>query len=341
MHARWTEDADGRPACDLESCPKFNVERYLRELRQTIPFVPPVPVQALKALHTARNYGRLVQLIRRTMNVQVNLKLVWTSSGTEDVPAWVETPKNMPFYGSKEFRELTITMTIRKPFMASSTYDRAAIVVAHEFSHVVLNSIRHPLRNCEKAVDLTAMLLGFSALYESGAHTAQRIGNTIRSSQLGYLTADELRTAHRLLTEIAPQPKTSTRRTALTTLQRFGVIALLGGSIATWAVVSKVTGWLRVHDQLLARQAEELKGLPRNLNSNTTLIDITVGFTSITYVHRIKVPTSSVDPSFVARLHNAACTSDRRKTINDGASYVYEYRDPSNHVATFEVSSCP
>jgi hypothetical protein len=225
-------------------------------------------VQALKALHSAGDYGGMVQLIRRTMNVQVNLKLVWTSSGSEDVPAWIEMPKDMPFYGSKEFHELTVTMTIRKQFMASSTYDRAAIAVAHEFSHVVLNSLRHPLRNCEKAVDLTAMVLGFSALYASGGYTETRIGNTIRQSQLGYLTSDELRAARRLLTPIAPGPKAKTHRTALTARQRLAVIILLGGSVAALALGSKVIGWSRLHDQLVARQLDELKKLPLPLDAN-------------------------------------------------------------------------
>ena len=40
-------------------------------------------------------------------------------------------------------------------------HDRIAIAIAHELSHVVLDSIHHPLRGCEKA---TAMLLGFRAI---------------------------------------------------------------------------------------------------------------------------------------------------------------------------------
>jgi hypothetical protein len=45
-------DVDARPACTLKSCPTFNVERYLSQLRQMLP-VPPIPVSALKSLHRA------------------------------------------------------------------------------------------------------------------------------------------------------------------------------------------------------------------------------------------------------------------------------------------------
>jgi hypothetical protein len=66
-----------------------------------------------------------------------------------------------------------------------------AIAIAHELSHVVLDSIRHPLFREEKAVDLTAMLLGFRRLYLSGAHTEK--------GQIGYLSEAEVNLANHLL----------------------------------------------------------------------------------------------------------------------------------------------
>jgi hypothetical protein len=100
------------------------------------------------------------------MNVEVKLRVGWVNSGGEnkDAPAWVQLPHNMPPYGSTAFKDLTITMFIRKSFLERSKYDQAAITAAHELSHIVLESINHPLRREEKAVDLTAMLLGFRKL---------------------------------------------------------------------------------------------------------------------------------------------------------------------------------
>jgi hypothetical protein len=91
---------------------------------------------------------------------------------------WIEIPENMPYYGTEAFKKVTLRMFLRKSFLATSTYEKAAIAIAHELSHVVLESIRHPLRKEEKAVDLTAMLLGFSWLYEIGSRTAIRISPT-------------------------------------------------------------------------------------------------------------------------------------------------------------------
>ena len=43
--------------------------------------------------------------------------------------------------------------------------------MAHELSHVVLDSIRHELRQQEEAVDLTAMHRGYGSFYFHGAHS--------------------------------------------------------------------------------------------------------------------------------------------------------------------------
>jgi hypothetical protein len=106
----------------------------------------------------------------------------------------------MPPYGSDEFKELRLDMYLRKSFLDQSAYDQIAIAIAHELSHIVLESIRHPLRRCEKAVDLTAMLLGFSGLYASGAHKEQQVYDTITIHGLGYLSIEEVMLAYELLT---------------------------------------------------------------------------------------------------------------------------------------------
>jgi hypothetical protein len=141
-----------------------DIETYLRQLQQALPYVPPISVEALYSLHKAKDYEGVVQLIKQTMNIGVRLRVGWVNSGgLRDAPAWIELPPNMPLFNSNAFREMTITMFIRKSFLDQSTYDQVAIVVAHELSHIVLESIGHPLRREEKAVDLTAMLLGFCA----------------------------------------------------------------------------------------------------------------------------------------------------------------------------------
>lgn len=208
----------------------IDVQKYLRDLKQALPRVPPIPVQELKSLHKTRDFEGMVRLIKRTMNVEVRLVIGWVNSGgpkgMEEAPAWVQTPVKMPYYGTNDFKKLTVKMFLRKSFLEQSTYEQAAIAVAHELSHIVLDSIQHPLRKEEKAVDLTAMLLGFSRLYELGAHT-EDFG---RRHQLGYLSPRELRLANQVLNPLHWR--------AIRKAKEFlGLILLVGGVLAFgWAI---------------------------------------------------------------------------------------------------------
>jgi hypothetical protein len=125
----------------------------------------------------------------------------------------------MPNYGTPEFKKIKVDMFIRRPFAESEPYDRFAMAVAHEFSHVVLESINHSLRDDEKAVDLTAMMLGFSHLYRRAAHTVDWIGpNQFEHRTLGYLSESELKEACRILLPRKLRAKYAT----LTALSRAG-----------------------------------------------------------------------------------------------------------------------
>jgi hypothetical protein len=209
------KERDETQSCERRECALFGARRYLLKLRELLPYVPPVDLAELERLHRARDHKAIVQIVKRLMNIEeITFKVFWVSDGAaqdpnlRDAPAWVKLPSEMPFYGSKEFRQMTIEIFFRKSFFEQS-YDRAILAVAHELSHVVLESIRHPLRKCEKAVDMTVMLLGFSRLYELACHKEQRIGNTLNIQTLGYLSRDEARLVNEIpgpIAELSRQP---------------------------------------------------------------------------------------------------------------------------------------
>lgn len=209
----------------------IDVEAYIDQLRQVLPYVPPIPVQEIKALHRKRDLGGIVKLVRKTMNVNVRLTLHWTDQVHGNAPAWILLPKKMPYYGTPEFAKIGIDMFIRKSFAEARPYNEFAMAVAHEFSHVILDSIHHPLRREEKAVDLTAMLLGFSYLYRRGAHTTERVGlNRFANRTLGYLSERELNAACRILLPA----KMRTRHTMLTVLKASTGLLIFG---AVWLIL--------------------------------------------------------------------------------------------------------
>lgn len=212
----------------------IDVKEYIGLLRQAVPYVPPIRVQEIKRMHRKRDLGGIVKLIRNTMNVNVRLTLHWTDQVRGNAPAWVLLPEKMPYYGTAEFAKIRIDMFIRKSFAEARPYSEFAMAVAHEFSHIVLDSIHHPLRREEKAVDLTAMILGFSYLYRQRAHTVSRVGlNRFAKRTLGYLSERELDAACRILLPA----KMRARHMALAFLEASaGLLAVGAVCFSVWAI---------------------------------------------------------------------------------------------------------
>ena len=192
--------------------PDIDVKRYIDQLRRALPYVQPINARQLALLHSQRDYEGMVRQIRAAMNVQARLRIGWVNKGgpqnMQNAPAWVRLPERMPYYGTPEFKNTTIEIYVRKPFVDENSYAKVAIAIAHELSHVVLESIGHPLRKEEKAVDLTAMLLGFSQLYVVAAHTQRPItSETTKHESLGYLSATEIKIANRTMNSVAVRLK--------------------------------------------------------------------------------------------------------------------------------------
>jgi hypothetical protein len=198
--------------CDDKACPIFEVTKYLRDLRQHLPVVPPISTSQLQALHASRDHKGMVRLIKRAMNIETDVRVVWVSKGeAEDAkikhaPAWIRLQSEMPPYGSEAFRQLRIDIFLRKSFLEQSPFDEVSMGIAHELSHLVLDSIKHPLRRCEKAVDLTAMMLGFRCLFATGTYKEIQLKDHIEVRQQGYLSPEEVRRADRIIEQYQDTP---------------------------------------------------------------------------------------------------------------------------------------
>lgn len=307
----------------------IDIASSIKQLRRHLPHVPPISVRKLKALHRARDYDGMVRLIRSAMNLEVRLLVGWVNSGGSKemtrAPAWVEMPVNMPFYGTAEFKKLSIKVFIRKDFL-ENRYDKVAIAIAHELSHIVLDSIHHPLRREEKAVDLTAMLLGFSRLYMIAAHTSK--------STLGYLTLSELKVASRILVPIRWRAARGLSIFVKDFARPLVAVGILLSIVASEEISSKI----KLH-QSLRSEADNLV-VPRALkNSYMTLVNAQVGVFSLTKTYQVQ-PGKLDLPDREHRVRDAVCIK-KRANIDAGAVYAYEYREPSGHlIGRFEVSSC-
>jgi hypothetical protein len=103
-------------------------------------------------------------------------------------------------------------MYLRKEFMRQMPFEVVVCAIAHEMAHIVLAATGSPLRDNEKAVDITAMISGFADLYVRGVThqakyrvwkpTSQGTGFTVSDGEavetktihhkLGYLSVPEV-----------------------------------------------------------------------------------------------------------------------------------------------------
>jgi hypothetical protein len=115
-----------------------------------------------------------------------------------------------------------VIVNARKDVLETKPFSWIVAGFAHELSHVVLFSIGHPLQHEEKAVDLTAMILGyqFFVAYAEITKTEGRWisvllmllllplgvvfwrGTQTKTERLGYLTPTEAKFAQQHLAKL-------------------------------------------------------------------------------------------------------------------------------------------
>ena len=280
------------------------------------------------------------------MNIQVRLTLGLVNSGghkTKDgreAPAWIRMPQRMPPYGTAAFRDPQLTMFIRKSFLAQSAYDEAAVAIAHEFSHVVLESIGHPLREEEKAVDLTAMLLGFRLLYKTACYKELHCYGGVTRKWLGYLNPTEVKIANRI---ISGRGRRSRLPPSVLRIAAYSELSAVLGLLVIAAALPVYKVW-EVHDYLVQQQAAMMPQL-RNVKPEYGLVlsDVRVGIREMTQAYKVSLPRSEFDiEAFKRGTHESACVGETRTRIRDGAIYSYEFLDSaSDLMGRFAVQSCP
>jgi hypothetical protein len=182
------------------------IQSYIAQLRTSLGEVQPVGEDRLRELFGKQDYTGMVKLIRDHMRLDLRVRVgLVNEGGPEGAPAWVSAPKPMPRFGTAEFQRTLVTVYLRKSFVRSHYFEEVAIAIAHELSHIVLFGIGHSLQECEEAVDLTAMLLGYRDLYVAGSYTKiyqstfwQRLVEGVERHTyrtVGYLTPEEVRYA--------------------------------------------------------------------------------------------------------------------------------------------------
>ena len=154
----------------MNSAALDDIRSYIEQLRFSLGNGRPVVSRKqLRSFFAAKDYAGMVKFIRDSMNLDVRLRLgIARNGGPSNAIAWIPLPSRLPTFGSSEFRKQKFTVFIKQSFLDEDRFEQVVIAIAHELSHIVLHGLNHPLRECEMAVDLTAMLLGYRDFYLDG-----------------------------------------------------------------------------------------------------------------------------------------------------------------------------
>ncbi len=85
--------------------------------------------------------------------------------GNEGIIAQVNIPGSLPFYGSSTLIDYPIDVKVSENCRKSPGV--FIMIMAHELSHVLLYSLRHPQKDNELYTDLLAMMLGFQTIFRN------------------------------------------------------------------------------------------------------------------------------------------------------------------------------
>lgn len=166
----------------------------------------PINEAGLRSSFEKKDIAAMVLEISKYFGIKNNLRLGMVSSGGPQAPAWTEVPESAHGISPLLFSSLHLTVCVRKTFVVSETFEGVAYCLAHELAHIAMGGVYPMFLKNERAVDLLAMLLGFSEII---ARVAQSDGIPkaivhdgmldVCVSQRGYLSPAERMFAREVL----------------------------------------------------------------------------------------------------------------------------------------------
>jgi len=148
---------------------------------------PPIRAGTLELLYAEQDFAAMLGWIKNSLMLDLKVRLrIISRPEASAPPMWIEIPKPTPMYGTKEFRNMRVVVNARKDLLDTKPFPWIVAGFAHKLCHVVLFSIGHPLQHDEKAVDLTAMILGYREFVVAAEYKFQNMKHSI-----GYLTSEE------------------------------------------------------------------------------------------------------------------------------------------------------
>jgi hypothetical protein len=187
-----------------------NIKEMIQEIYHSVGIKENINIEEEERLIyfvSNKKYQEAIKMIARQLNLPITVNLIKVASDQREnlylqhkeskdskeaaeIIAEVFIPKEgVPMYGSKELEDYPITVRIKDNCL---NYPWAfGLTIAHELSHVLLNSLhiikRDQLDN-EILTDLTAMMLGFNFVFMWGRKHDELRKQSVYRKTYGYLS---------------------------------------------------------------------------------------------------------------------------------------------------------
>jgi len=127
---------------------------------------------ALWPLYQLHDYPSLVREIRNSFGLdKLKVRIRYHEQlRTERTVAMVEQPASLPPVAAFAMLRPEVTLHLAMRRLYNASFANTVRALAHEMAHPLLLAHSHPLKESEFAVDLTAMLFGYHAIF-SMAHS--------------------------------------------------------------------------------------------------------------------------------------------------------------------------
>ncbi len=124
------------------------------------------------------------------------------------ITAQVNIPSNLPIYGTLRLNNFPINVWVSENCMKDPR--GFLVIMSHELSHVLLNSLNYGKKDNEFYTDLTAMMLGFNEIFKYGRKNTTSttdfglLSSTTHYSTTiyGYLSSDQFYLAYERINKI-------------------------------------------------------------------------------------------------------------------------------------------
>jgi len=174
------------------------IKEYIKEISNHLGLNISINLFYVPANYSSANTGA------QQFSSQDLVKTDSNQRGVEGITAQVIIPSYLPMFGTSEMNNFPIDVKISDNVKKHPVTFTA--IMAHEFSHVLLHSLRFEEKNNEVYTDLTAMVLGFNKIMSDGRvvkEEEQRFNSKIvRTTKYGYLRDAQSNFAYRKIDKI-------------------------------------------------------------------------------------------------------------------------------------------